>query len=98
MAYSRVIRFRAEDSKTYFGEPEVGSADELDQKLDDKALYATIIDGTSPFTLSATPGERVKVEEILPLLLPEDVPIVRCIGLNYIKHGTPQRLTHFLTH
>jgi hypothetical protein len=89
MAYSRLIRFRAEDSQIYFGEPEISSGDELLQKLGERALYATTVDGTNPFTLSSMPSKRVKVEEILPLLLPQDVPIVRCIGLNYIKHSAP---------
>jgi len=87
MTFSRLIRFRAEDSKTYFGEPEIDNADELLQKLDSKTLYATIFHGSCPFDLSLISGERKKVQEILPILSPNDVPIVRCIGLNYIKHS-----------
>lgn len=87
MAFSRLIRFRAENSKTYFGEPEISYADELLEKLESKSLYANVLPGDSPLDLSATEGNRLRVDEILPILVPSDVPIVRCIGLNYIKHS-----------
>ncbi|KAK1470139.1 5-carboxymethyl-2-hydroxymuconate isomerase [Colletotrichum cuscutae] len=31
-------------------------------------------------------SERVHVKALRPLLTPKDVPIIRCIGLNYVKH------------
>lgn len=89
MVYSRLIRFRAEDSKTYFGEPEIDNADDLLIRLHEKQLFATVLVGTDPFDISAKlkPEGRKRVEELLPILSPSDVPIVRCIGLNYIKHS-----------
>lgn len=87
MVFSRLIRFRGEDGKVYFGEPEINDADELLKKLESKSLYTSVFTGSSPFDLCSSSTERKKVEEILPILLPSNVPIVRCIGLNYIKHS-----------
>ena len=87
MAFSRLIRFRDEDGSVHFGDVDLGDADDLELKLQQKALYAVVLAGNGPFNLSSAAGERKRVTEILPILQPEDVPIVRCIGLNYIEHS-----------
>lgn len=88
MAFSRLIRFRDQQGNECFGEPEIDSADGLLDRLQNKSLYATALEGIGPFDLlSAQSNTRKQVEEILPILRPADVPLVRCIGLNYIKHS-----------
>lgn len=87
MTYSRLIRFRDQDSDEWFGEPEIENADDLLKLLHEKSLYATVLNGSNPFDLASHKGERKQVAEILPIIQPKDVPIVRCIGLNYIKHS-----------
>ena len=32
-------------------------------------------------------GERTRVKELRDVLRPSNVPIIRCIGLNYMKHS-----------
>ncbi|KAK4447158.1 hypothetical protein QBC34DRAFT_467650 [Podospora aff. communis PSN243] len=86
MSFARLIRFRDEDGSVRFGEPILENAGET---LEDAALQgtleATVFDGTDIATLTPT-STVAKVKELLPLLNPADVPIVKCIGLNYIKH------------
>jgi hypothetical protein len=86
MAWSRLIRFLDDEDTVIFGEPEIKTAAELLEKHKQKALYATEFAGTSPFTLPAT-GRTVHVKKLLGILTPTEVPIVRCIGLNYMKHS-----------
>lgn len=89
MAWSRLIRFLDDEDNITFGEPEIKTAAELLEKYQQKALYATVFAGNSPFALSAI-GRKVPVKRLLEVLAPADVPIVRCIGLNYMKHSMYQ--------
>jgi hypothetical protein len=82
-SYARLIRFRDAAGNTQFGEPNTGS---LDEALTQGTLETTVFRGSDPFHLSPS-SEVVKVKEVLPLLTPSDVPIVKCVGLNYIKHS-----------
>lgn len=86
MAWSRIIRFVNDEGKVVFGEPEIKTATELVEKCQAKALFASEFEGNSPFALSPT-GRKVRVQRLLEVLTPADVPIVRCIGLNYMKHS-----------
>ncbi|KAK4235174.1 fumarylacetoacetate hydrolase [Achaetomium macrosporum] len=85
MSWTRLIRFIDDAGKETFGEPEVDSAEQVDELLAQGNLYATEFRGPSPVA-ALTKGSRVCVKELLDLLRPADVPIIRCIGLNYIKH------------
>jgi hypothetical protein len=87
MAWSRLIRFLGDEDKIIFGEPEIGAATDLLEKYQGKVLYASELEGSSPFALSPT-GRKVHVKRLLEVLTPADVPVVRCIGLNYMKHST----------
>jgi 2-keto-4-pentenoate hydratase/2-oxohepta-3-ene-1,7-dioic acid hydratase in catechol pathway len=81
----RLVRFQAEDGSEVFGEPIIQNGEELAARLESNSLEAIVYRGSSPFDLKAT-EERVKVKKLLPALKQADVPIVRCIGLNYMKH------------
>ncbi|CZR61786.1 related to bifunctional 4-hydroxyphenylacetate degradation enzyme [Phialocephala subalpina] len=85
MTWSRLIRFINDDDKTLFGEPCIQDALELDTKLDQGQLYAIELEGHDPFDLLAT-GHKVHVKRLVGVLVPADIPIVKCIGLNYMKH------------
>lgn len=87
MSWNRLIRFVDDNDVEHFGEPEVQDEPEITSLLDKSDLWATIYDGTSPVS-SLAKGERVHVKALRPLLTPKDVPIIRCIGLNYVKHST----------
>lgn len=86
MSWTRLIRFVSTDGTTTFGDALLDEASEIHQKIEKNELFAQQLDGTSPFDLKAT-GNKVQVKSLLPLLTPQDVPIIRCIGLNYTKHS-----------
>lgn len=81
-----MIRFIAVDGKTTFGDAIVDDASDVPQKLEQNELFALELEGSDPFALIAT-GKKVQVKTLLAILTPSDVPVIRCIGLNYIKHS-----------
>lgn len=91
VAWTRLIRFRAANGSIYNGEPIVPS----DSKTTDVAelynagsLKAKVISGDDVFADSAKVTDQVEeVKELLGPLTPEQVPIIRCVGLNYMKHS-----------
>nr|XP_036586894.1 fumarylacetoacetate hydrolase family protein [Colletotrichum truncatum]KAF6797451.1 fumarylacetoacetate hydrolase family protein [Colletotrichum truncatum] len=85
MSWDRLIRFVDDNDVEHFGEPEIQSETELEERLEKNDLWAIAYDGASPVS-PLTKGERVHVKALRPLLTPKDVPIIRCIGLNYVKH------------
>ncbi|KAL8381862.1 hypothetical protein RB595_005893 [Gaeumannomyces hyphopodioides] len=85
MSWNRIIRFIGEDDQEHYGEPVVSSGSELIPLLDQGKLVAKELSGSSPFEASPT-GKELQVKSLLGPLRQSDVPIVRCIGLNYIKH------------
>ncbi|RAR13229.1 5-carboxymethyl-2-hydroxymuconate isomerase [Stemphylium lycopersici] len=86
MTFSSLIRFRNLKGKELFGEPEIKHADDLQSLLGNKALFAVVLDGSSPFDITRRTDIREQVKELLPVLRPKDVPIIKCVGLNYMKH------------
>jgi hypothetical protein len=84
--WQRLIRFVDDNGNETFGEPLVSSESELESKLASNDLYATEYRGQSPVG-ELEKGEKVHVKSLSSLLKPADVPIIRCIGLNYIKHS-----------
>lgn len=89
-SFGRLIRFRDAAGNSRFGEPKISSVSEFDEAVAKGTLEATVFEGSSPFNVTPT-SEAVKVQEVLPLLTVEDVPIVKCVGLNYIKHSKVTR-------
>lgn len=86
MTWTKLIRFIAHDGKATFGDAIVDDASEVPQKLEENELYAIELEGSDPFALSST-GKKLHVKTLLALLTPSDVPLIRCIGLNYTKHS-----------
>lgn len=84
--WQRLIRFQDAKGQTKFGEPIIDGADDLLAHLHNGNLKAKEYHGSNAFDLQAT-GNELEVSKILPILLPEDVPIIKCIGLNYINHS-----------
>jgi hypothetical protein len=86
MTWQRLIRFEDESGHERFRDPCIDHADDLYTSLQKKELLAHVYDGGGPFALSKT-GEKWTVKRLLKVLEPTDVPIVKCIGLNYMKHS-----------
>ncbi|KAF9869296.1 fumarylacetoacetate hydrolase family protein [Colletotrichum karsti] len=85
MSFQRLIRFVDDNDVEHFGEPEIQNETQLTELLEKNELWAVALDGASPVS-PLTKGDRVHVKALRPLLAPKDVPIIRCIGLNYVKH------------
>lgn len=86
--WNRLIRFVAADSKIYFGEPIVADAHvTVDKLFENGTLEAKVITG-DVFSPDAVVSDQVeKVTQILSPLSREQVPIIKCIGLNYKAHS-----------
>ena len=84
--WKHLIRLETASGDVCFGDACVSSAEQLVASLQDGELRAKRLKGHSPFHLEAT-DEEVRVKRLLGVLTPDDVPIVKCIGLNYKAHG-----------
>ncbi|EXJ74243.1 uncharacterized protein A1O5_02539 [Cladophialophora psammophila CBS 110553] len=90
LPWTRLIRFVATDGRLLRGEPilpseefDLGNVTEADQ------LKAKVIVGDDIFDTTGktkVTDEVVTVKKILGPLAREEVPILRCVGLNYAKH------------
>ncbi|KAF9895307.1 hypothetical protein FE257_000211 [Aspergillus nanangensis] len=88
--WERLIRFVATDGRILHGEPVLPSSDfDLGTTTTETMLQAKVISGSDIYdTTGATKvtDEVVTVEKLLGPLKQEDVPILRCVGLNYMTH------------
>lgn len=86
--WNRLIRFIGTDDKTYFGEPlNVSSEETVDKLFENGNLEAKVITG-DVFSSSAVITDKVvKVSQLLSPLSVDQVPIIKCIGLNYKGHS-----------
>lgn len=94
IAWTRLVRYIAEgsDEQVKYGEPILlNSTDDIAKLMRTSQVKVRVCDGTDPF--SAIPTNRIEiVRKLLGPLEPKDVPIVRCIGLNYKTHSMLQIL------
>lgn len=86
MSWKRLIRFEDESGLPRFGEPCIDSADQLEQLLRSNDLFALELKGDDPFKLEMT-DNKIRVRKLLNIIDQGDVPVVKCVGLNYMKHG-----------
>jgi hypothetical protein len=88
MAWSQLIRFLDENDQVHLGDAVSESAQELKNLLEAGNLTANELLGTDIFDAKPT-GKVIQVKKLLGPLTPQDVPIIRCVGLNYAKHSMP---------
>ncbi|RKL18920.1 hypothetical protein BFJ70_g14134 [Fusarium oxysporum] len=88
--WTRLIRFVASDGRVLQGEPilplsgfDLGYITESDQLKAKVIVGGDLFDTTGKTKVS---DEVVTVKKLLGPLAREDVPILRCVGLNYAKH------------
>ena len=86
MNWKRLIRFEDESRLPQFGEPCIGTADQLDTLLRSNELFALELIGDDHFNLEST-GNKIRVRKLLSIIDQGHVPVIKCIGLNYMKHG-----------
>lgn len=96
MAWQRLIKFVDSQGQTRYGDPIIDHADELAEKLESKTLKARVLEGSNIPDLRLT-GSEADVVELVGPLTPADVPIVKCIGLNYMKHSKEPRIGSLMT-
>ncbi|KAM5344632.1 hypothetical protein ACJ41O_013167 [Fusarium nematophilum] len=84
-SWTRLIRFVDDSGNETFGEPIIADDKEFAERLANNDLWAVEYKGKNPVS-ELVKGDKVHVKALRDLLRPADVPIVRCIGLNYIKH------------
>lgn len=84
--WQRLIRFEAGEGRVLLGEPIISEDFDLGNFKEGDELTAKVIDGTSIYDDCKVTDEVVKVKKLLGPLVPSDVPILRCVGLNYAKH------------
>lgn len=92
VAWQRLIRFMSTDDRILYGQPILPSPDfDLGKATEKDQLKANIINSDDIYDTTGktrVSNEVVTVKRILGPLAESDVPIVRCIGLNYAKHST----------
>lgn len=74
LSWTRLVRFVDQHGKTCYGN--------LSREGDD---HVELLEGDDPFSLRAT-GQVVPLGHLLGPLTQANVPLVRCIGLNYATH------------
>ena len=81
MSWKRLIHFEDEHGTQAFGEPDVKDVADFYLQLGNGSLSANVLRGDDMFALRDT-NEKVRVQKLLPILTPKDVPLIKCIGLN----------------
>lgn len=91
LPWKRLIRFRARDGRILRGEPVLPTEDyDLGSLPVTPDLKAKVIVGSDIFDRSGATRlseEIVTVDEVLGPLERAEVPLLRCIGLNYKAHS-----------
>ncbi|KAJ6178947.1 hypothetical protein N7519_009408 [Penicillium mononematosum] len=91
VAWQRLIRFHAVDGRILQGDPILCKPDlDLGYVTEKDKLQARVIVGDEIFDetgVTRVSDEIVTVRRILSPLAPSDVPTIRCVGLNYLKHS-----------
>ncbi|EXJ54895.1 uncharacterized protein A1O5_12961 [Cladophialophora psammophila CBS 110553] len=90
VAWTRAIRFVAPDGRVLRGEPILPASDvDIGKLTEADALQAKVIVGDDLYDESGATyvsEEVVAVKKLLGPLAQSNVPILRCIGLNYLRH------------
>lgn len=92
LPWKRLIRFRTLDGRILRGEPILPAESTIDLGFvtDADQLQARVIQDQDIYNTTGetkVTDEIVTVKQILSPLAPSDVPIIRCVGLNYAKHS-----------
>ncbi|KAJ5678567.1 fumarylacetoacetate hydrolase [Penicillium maclennaniae] len=87
VCWERLIRFLATDGRVLYGEPILPFLEfDLADTTAETKLQAKLISGDIYDEASQVTSEIVTVKQLLGPLAREDVPILRCVGLNYLTH------------
>lgn len=87
--WSHLIRF-VHDGNEIYGDaiiPDGKSADDVVALASSDQLYARGIVSDDPFSDGRVSDTKLAVTELLSPIKREQTSVIRCIGLNYVKHG-----------
>lgn len=91
VVWSRLIRFISTDGRLLRGEPILPDLNfDIGTTTEETKLQARVIHGDDIYDLTGATkvtDEIVTVRKLLGPLTKDDVPIIRCVGLNYMKHS-----------
>lgn len=91
VSWERLIRFVATDGRTLYGEPILPCEGfDLGTTTPETKLQARVVIGSDLYDTTGSTrvgDEVVTVHELLGPLTSETVPILRCVGLNYMTHS-----------
>ncbi len=86
MAWTRLIKFQDEEGVLRHGEPLIDSPEDLGRLLEAGNLTAQELVGQDLLSMRST--EKIfQVKKLVGPLHSKDVPVLRCVGLNYAKHS-----------
>ncbi|OGM40379.1 fumarylacetoacetate hydrolase family protein [Aspergillus bombycis] len=89
LAWKRLIRFKATDGRILRGEPLVNRDVDLGFITEADQVQVRILSGDDIYDTTGKTyltDEVAVVQTLLGPLAAEDIPILRCVGLNYAKH------------
>lgn len=88
--WDRLVRYvSAKTGQVRYGDPLLSSEADIDQLAAEGTLKVRVLKGST--WISATSTDEIdEVKELLGPLTPQDVPIIRCTGLNYRSHSKLQ--------
>lgn len=86
VAWKRLIRFEDGSGKVYNGEPIVQNDEDVGELFESGKLEAFVIEGNDVYDDCVVSQMRLRVRKLLGPLSEEQVPIIRCVGLNYMLH------------
>ena len=85
--WTRLVRYTSSDSDAVkYGEPIAYPTADLGKVAKEGGLKVKRLLGSDPFSLEMTDTTET-VHRLYGPLEPKDVPIIRCIGLNYKTHS-----------
>ena len=88
VCWERLIRFVSTDGRVLYGEPILPSPGfDLGDTTAETKLQAKVISGDIFDTGSKVTDEVATVQQLLGPLTKDNVPILRCVGLNYLTHS-----------
>jgi 2-keto-4-pentenoate hydratase/2-oxohepta-3-ene-1,7-dioic acid hydratase in catechol pathway len=85
-SWKRLIRFEDANGTIHHGEPIVEDGQDVGAVFESGNLEAYIIEGNDIYGDCKVTSQRVAVRKLLGPLGQEEVPIIRCVGLNYMLH------------
>ena len=89
MSWTHLIRFE-NNEKVYYGDaifPEGTDPTDIAKIAGDGHLKATVVEGDVLADTHKVTSQILEVTKLLSPLTRAQVPMIRCIGLNYIKHS-----------